>query len=233
MLTSFFSHSATSSLSSSFPIRRTGAMIRARRGRSGSARLRFQRGFSLIEISIVGAIILLLSMVAVPMIGNYITENKVPKVGDELLRFMVRMRVGASGITDLPYAGVNNSVLVNALKDSGVVRVSGEGATGVVKHGLGGSGAKTSGTVTIAPASLGSAGNGSAFQLSLNDVSHAACPGLVSILQQAASVITVASGKTSGEVKNATASPPVIYNPLRAEALCQAGDVNSFVFVVQ
>lgn len=192
-----------------------------------------QGGFSLIEISIVGAIILLISMVAVPMIGNYITENKVPKVGDELLRFMVRMRVGANGAGDLPYAGVNNGVLVNAMKDSSVLRVAGEGATGIVKHGLGGGAGSTSGTVTLAPASAAGAGNGSAFRLSLINVSHAACPGLASILQQVASVISISSGKTSGEVKNSAASPALAYNPLKAESYCQNGDVNSFVFTVQ
>lgn len=213
-----------------------GRPVMARRGGrrpAGHGGVSLQRGFSLIEISIVGAIILLISMVAVPMIGNYITENKVPKVGDELLRFMVRMRVGAGGVTDLPYAGVNNSVLANALRDSGVVRVSGEGAAGIVKHGLGGGATNQSGLVTLAPAALAGAGNGSAFRLSLSHVSHAACPGLVSILQQVASVITISGGRTSGEVKNATASPPLVYHPLRAEALCQTGDVNSFAFVVQ
>ena len=52
---------------------------------SGAAR---QRGFSLMEVSIVTAVVLLIAIVGIPAIGAYVIENKVPKVGEELQRFV-------------------------------------------------------------------------------------------------------------------------------------------------
>ena len=43
---------------------------------SGAAR---QRGFSLMEVSIVTAVVLLIAIVGIPAIGAYVIENKVPK----------------------------------------------------------------------------------------------------------------------------------------------------------
>ena len=51
--------------------------------------LRFQRGFSLVEVAVVTAIVLLLAIIGIPAIGNYLVENKVPKVGEELARFVL------------------------------------------------------------------------------------------------------------------------------------------------
>lgn len=197
----------------------------ARRGR--------QAGFSLVEVSIVSAIVLLISMVAVPMISDYIIENKVPKVGEELLRFVVRMRVSGNGAGEQPYSGVSNALLASAMKQSSVLRVSGASASAVVKHGLGGGSGTSSGVVTLAPATVGSGAAGSAFKLTLNNVNNAACPGLASVLHQMASIVSITGGKTGGEVKNSTASPAVAYNPLLAESYCNSGDVNTFVFTVQ
>ena len=41
---------------------------------------RRQAGFSLVEISIVMAIVLLLSIIAIPTVKTYVIESKVPKV---------------------------------------------------------------------------------------------------------------------------------------------------------
>ena len=47
-----------------------------------------QRGFSLVEVSIVTAIVLLISIASIPAINSYVIENKVPRVGEELQRFV-------------------------------------------------------------------------------------------------------------------------------------------------
>src|SRR5690606_12274005 len=63
-------------------------------GRSRIARRRAgQAGFSLVEVSIVTAIVLLIAVIGIPAIGGYVMENKVPKVGQELARFVMHVRV--------------------------------------------------------------------------------------------------------------------------------------------
>jgi prepilin-type N-terminal cleavage/methylation domain-containing protein len=177
-----------------------------------------QRGFSLIEVSIVTAIVLLLAIIGIPAIGSYVVENKVPKVGEELARFILQVKVNASGAAGQPYMDIDTSHFASLVRDSGIFSVSGSGAGAQVLHGLGGDG-----QVTVAPQ-----GAGESFAVELTNVNHAACPALASVMQRVADTITVAAqGQAAVTVKDAATA----YSALATEAQCVQGDRNTFVFV--
>lgn len=192
-----------------------------------------QRGFSLIEISIVTTIMMLLAIVGIPAIQGYVVESKVPRVAEELQRFVARLKVTTHGFGASPYASVDTRVLANSLRGSSVVAVSGEGAGADVAHGLGGPGVSGRGVVRIAPYALSGAPFGSAFLLTLNDVNHAACPGLASILQRIADVVRISGAAGPVTVKDSLHQPVAAYNPLLADAQCLNGDRNVFEFVIR
>jgi len=192
-----------------------------------------QRGFSLVEVSIVTAIVLLISIASIPAINSYVIENKVPRVGEELQRFVARMKANAQGAGASPYAGIDTAGLANAMRNSSVLSVSGQGSGAQVAHGLGGSGANGSGTVVLAPAVVAGGASGSAFSLTLTDVNDAACPSLASVMQRMSEVISVAGAGGAVVVKDALADPPLAYSAAQAEIQCAAGDRNTFVFTVR
>ncbi|HET8597226.1 MAG TPA: prepilin-type N-terminal cleavage/methylation domain-containing protein [Castellaniella sp.] len=189
-----------------------------RRPRGGPARGRqSQRGFSLIEVSIVTAIVLLIAVIGIPAIGGYVLENKVPKVGQELARFVMHTRVNAGTSGDPPYAGIGTANLASMIADSTVLTRADDGS---ILHGLGGGG-----TVEV---EADEAGTG--FVLRLLRVNHVACPSIASVLQRVAERITLsADGGTARTVKDDT----IHYNALAAESGCGKGDVNQFVFHVR
>ena len=192
-----------------------------------------QSGFSLIEVSIVTAIVLLIAIVGIPAIGNYVIENKVPKVGEALQRFVARTKANAQGIGTAPYAGMGTGVLANAMRDSSVVSVSGDGDSAIVAHNLGGNGTSGNGTITLAPSAVAGGALGSGFTLTLDHVSHAACPGIASVMQRMAEIIRVGGSGGDTVVKDATLQPPMVYSAALADARCARGDVNTFSFVVR
>lgn len=200
------------------------------RFRSGAMR---QRGFSLMEVSIVTAIVLLIAIVGIPAIGSYVIENKVPKVGEELQRFVASMKINAQGGGVTPYTGLDTGALANALRDSTVLAVQGPGTTASVAHGLGGSGTGGSGTVGVEPVAVDGAGMGSAFTLTLTSVSHAACPALASVLQRVSEIISITGTSGAKVVKDTIAKPGVPYRAAQAQAQCSQGDVNTFVFTAR
>ena len=192
-----------------------------------------QQGFSLMEVSIVTAIVLLIAIVGIPAIGGYVIENKVPKVGEELQRFVASMKINAQGGGVTPYTGLDTGALANALRDSTVLSVQGTGAAASVAHGLGGSGTSGSGVVQVEPASVDGAGMGSAFTLTLTNVSHAACPALASVLQRVSEIISISGSSGAKVVKDSIATPATPYRAAQAQAQCSQGDVNSFVFTAR
>ncbi|MBO1110720.1 type 4 pilus major pilin [Bordetella petrii] len=194
---------------------------------------RRQAGFSLIEVSIVTAIVLLVAIIGIPAIGAYVIENKVPKVGEELQRFVARTKTFAQGSGPAPYADLDTGSLANALRDSSVVAVSGTGASSVVSHGLGGSGSGGNGTITIAPVAVAGGGAGSGFAITLTNVSNAACPGLASVMQRVSDIITIEGRGGASRVKDTTIVPRVAYSAVAAESQCAEGDSNTFVFTVR
>ncbi|WP_459614615.1 type 4 pilus major pilin [Bordetella sp. 2513F-2] len=197
------------------------------------AAARCQRGFSLVEVSIVTAIVLLAAIVGIPAIGSYVVENRVPKVGEELQRFVARIKANAQGSGPAPYADIDTVTLANALRDASAVSVQGTGAAALVVHGLGGNGTTGNGTITVEPVAFASGAMGSGFALTLNRVSHAACPGLASVMQRAADIISVQGQGGAVVVKDSTAAPPLAYLATRAEAQCATGDNNTFVFTTR
>ncbi|PTW97603.1 prepilin-type cleavage/methylation domain-containing protein [Achromobacter mucicolens] len=192
-----------------------------------------QQGFSLMEVSIVTAIVLLIAIVGIPAIGGYVIENKVPKVGEELQRFIASMKINAQGGGVTPYTGLDTGALANALRDSSVLSVQGSGAAATVAHGLGGSGTSGSGVVQVEPASVDGAGMGSAFTLTLTSVSHAACPALASVLQRVSEIISISGSSGAKVVKDSIATPATPYRAALAQAQCSQGDVNTFVFTAR
>lgn len=192
-----------------------------------------QSGFSLVEVSIVTALMVILAIVGIPALQDYVIENKVPKVASDLQRFVARMKVAGIGGSDTPFANVDRRVLVNGMRGSSAVSVRGEGASAVVIHGLGGHGTADNGAVSIAAAAVPDQPVGSAFSLTLDHVNHAACPMLATTLQRMASQVTI-DGKTGEvKVKDDFTSPPMAYQPVLADAQCQRGDNNRFIFVFQ
>lgn len=186
-----------------------------------------QGGFSLIEVSIVTAIILLIAVVGVPAVNAYVIENRVPRVAEELQRFVLRLKVGAQGAGSGPYAGVGTRLLGQNFQRSGVLSVAGEGDGAQVAHGLGGSGRGGDGVVTLVPEN----GAGDAFVLRLGEVNDAACPALASILQRLAEQVSVSSDKGTTLLKSDLVNPRIAYSAVLAQAACSDGDSNAFSFV--
>jgi type IV pilus assembly protein PilA len=179
--------------------------------------LRRQQGFSLIEVSIVTAIVLLLAIISIPAIGSYVVENKVPKVGEELVRFVLQAKVNAPNSSTTPYQGIDTVNFANLVRDSSIFSVSGIDASTRVLHGLG-----NDGEVVVS-----SEGTGSSFSITLSKVNNAACPSIASVLQRVADSITVsAQGQAAATVKDGTTA----YSALTTESKCARGDVNTFVF---
>lgn len=180
-------------------------------------RYRLQGGFSLIEISIVTAIVLLISIIAIPAIGSYVIENKVPKVGEELARFVLQTQVNARPGAVSPYTDVATVHLANMVLDSSLFSVLNPGGSPTVYHGLG-----RDGTVEV-----GAADAGASLTITMDKVNHAACPALASVMQRLVHTITISSPVGGSAIVK---GPGVDYSALNAESRCAKGDVNSFVF---
>lgn len=186
-------------------------------GRWANGRRRAQQGFSLIEVSIVTAIVLLIAVIGIPAIGGYVLENKVPKVGQELARFVMQTRVNAGTSGDPPYVGISTTNLASMVADSTVLT---RASDGTILHGLGGGG-----TIEVE-----SDDAGAGFLLRLLRVNHVACPSIASVLQRVADRITVSADGGAVKTVKDDATP---YSALSAESACAKGDTNQFVFHVR
>ncbi len=188
------------------------------------AHLRRQQGFTLVEVAIVASIVLIAAILGIPAINGYIVENKVPAVGQELQRFVARTKASTQGLGQTPYTGIGIAQLSNALRSSSVVTVSGSGATAVVRHGLGAS----DGKIALAVDSITAAGD--AFNITLDKVNEAACPGLAAVMQRVSERIDI-----NGVVvkQPGTGGAAGVYSASGADAACTAGDTNTFAFTAR
>lgn len=177
-----------------------------------------QSGFSLIEVSLVTAIVLLLAVIAVPAINNYVIENRVPKVAEELARFMLNNEITTPSSVTGPYAHIDLNTLAHYVSESGVLDVRGQQASTRILHGLGKDGV----------ISLQSVDQGERYKLTLDKVHHAACPGIASVLQRVSHHIEIG---TSGGGGTIVKGEGIAYNALMARAACGRGDVNTFSFI--
>ena len=184
-------------------------------------------------MAIVTAIVLLIAILGIPTIGTYVIENKVPKVGEALQRFVLRTQVNAQGAGAAPYAGIENHTLGHALRDTTVFDLNEQGSATVISHGLSRSRGAASGTVMLAPVALPGEAMGSGFSITLKQVNHAACPALASVMQGVSAIIRVDSRKGSATVKDDVGSPPVRYSASRTASACSEGDANTFMFVAR
>ena len=195
--------------------------------RSHRLALARQSGMSLVEISIVASILLLVAVFGIPAIRGYVIEHRVPRLGEEIHRFAARMQGQTWAGDALPYARIGNATLARGLQGSSVVAIDGaEGAAPILRHGLG-----TTGRLSAAPAALAGGADGSAYRLTFEAVHDAACPGLATVLQQAASVVTLQGRNGAVTVKDDTRTPVVPYDGLLALAECAPGESNRFEFV--
>jgi len=190
-------------------------------------RISFQRGmrgFTLIEVAIVAAIVLITAIIGIPAINTYVIENKVPKVGQDLQRFVARVKVASQGLGNTPYAEMNNAQLVSGLRGSSVVSIAGSGAAAVVQHGLG----AASGRIVAGPASIMTASD--AFSLTLDQLNGAACPGLAAVMQRVAERITV-NGQVVKQL--GAGGEQGRFSVAAVEEACAEGDANTLVFVTR
>lgn len=177
-----------------------------------------QAGLSLIEVSVVTAIVLLLAIISVPAVNAFVIENRVPKVAESVARFAINQGLNSPAFNGQPYQGVNNTLFINQLGESGVFSSSLAGSTTRIWHGLGKDGELF----------VESAQNGSAIEVRFEKVNYAACPGLASVLQRVAQEIAVGQGSAVTKVKSASAE----YSAVQTQGLCEKGDTNTFVFTI-
>src|SRR5690554_5620300 len=93
---------------------------------NGRADLARQKGFSLVEVSIVTALMILIAIIGIPAVQGYVIENKVPRVAEDLQRFIARLKVSAIGVGPGPYSNVDQRALINGLRDAGAIQLLGK-----------------------------------------------------------------------------------------------------------
>ncbi|MPS81706.1 MAG: prepilin-type N-terminal cleavage/methylation domain-containing protein [Achromobacter sp.] len=173
-------------------------------------------GFTMTEIAIALAVIAILTIFSIPRVEAYIIDGKVPKVAEDLRRFMTRNRINGSSAADpnTAFAGATQRSFALAL--SGSTTMASNTTTYQVQHNLG-----SGGVVRYAGVD-----GGKGYSLSLDKVHQIACANLAGILARDSNKISI----NGQEQKNT--ETPVNFNPTTADAACVDGENNTVVFTV-
>lgn len=186
---------------------------------SKQTNLKKQRGFTLIELSIVLLIIAVLGALGYPKIRTFLISGKTKPTADDITLAVTRIRANAEGTGNTPYASVATNTIANTLRDrTNALTVTGVGNAATLQHKLGATGSQ----VTAAPATITTAGD--SFTLTLPTVNSGACPELATSLQNSAEIISI-----NGTVVKSNPGS-TLYNGQTAAAACTADDTNSYVF---
>lgn len=181
-----------------------------------------QKGFTLVELIIVVAVIALLSLLGIPFVRDFIVEGKVQPTGSDITKIVTKIRANMSGSGAAPYVALGapaaaTAVFANTARGlASSMTVIGVGAAATAQHDIGAAGSQ----ITVAQANLGMAGD--SFTVTFPTVNKAACPGLATQVSRSAEVITI----NGIQVKAVNG----LYNGATAQNACNAGDANIFVF---
>jgi type IV pilus assembly protein PilA len=181
-----------------------------------------QRGFTMIELIVVIAIMALLSILAIPFARGVIIDGKVGPTGADISKIATKIRTNMAGQGTTPYVGLGatgpaTAVFANTARSlASTLTVTGAGTTATLTHDLGATGSQ----VTVAQGTITTAGD--SFDVTLPTVNESACPSLASQLSKATEVITI--NGTSVKAAGGT------YDGGKAQNLCKVGDDNTFVF---
>ena len=183
---------------------------------------RRQRGFTLVELLIVLAIIAVIAIFGVPFARGIIIGGKTEPTASDISKVVTKMRANFAGQGNTPYnnlgaAAAATANFANTARGlTSALTITGAGATATIQHGLGATGSQ----IAVAPATITTLGD--SFTVSVPTVNEAACPGLAAQLTKAAEVIAI----NGTNVKAVGAN----YNGGTAQNVCTAGDTNTFVF---
>lgn len=180
------------------------------------------KGFTLVELLIVLAIIALLAIYGVPFVRGIIIGGKVQPTADDINKTVTSMRGNFAGQGTTPYTNLGaaanaTAVFSNTAKGlASALTITGTGATATTQHDLG----ATDSQIAVASSMITTAGD--SFTVELPTVNNAACPQLASQLSRAAEAITI----NGTSVKDVGA----VYNGGAAQNVCTDGDTNDFIF---
>lgn len=184
--------------------------------------IRKNRGFTLVELMVVLAIIAILGIIAVPKMRAVIVDGKVEPTASDINKVATKIRTNLAGQGATPYLNLGTpaaatAVFANTARGmASTMTVAGVNAASTVTHDIGATGSN----IAVASSTITAAGD--SFTVTLPTVNDAACPGLASQLSKSAEVITI----NGTNVKAAGG----VYNGATAQNLCTADDTNTFVF---
>lgn len=184
---------------------------------------RAQRGFTLVELTLVIAIIGILVAFATPFVRGLLIEGRVDPTAQDIIKITNSMRAAAASTgSNTPYTNLGAPAAATAVfantgrGKANTITIAGTGNTATAQHQLGATGAQ----ITVAQATITTLGD--SFTVTLPTVNEAACPGLATQLSKVAEAITI----------NGTSVKAVggRYNGAAAQNACTAGDNNTYVF---